>query len=140
MSLTLAAFAVICRLERRTFSTAEFLSGHPDLQPFTFNLFQSPWNTSVHTVFMEDLGMYCSGCSVGVMLCCMQYTQSQCMEWRERDDSKKTETREHKATQGQSLQTHLVTLQAMYIIIIPPPFGHEIARICYDVIDNNVRL
>ena len=73
-----------CRLEHRTFSTAEFLSGHPDLQPFTFHLFQSLWDTSVHTVFMEDLGMYCSDCSMGVMLCCTQYTQSQCMEWRER--------------------------------------------------------
>ena len=59
--------------------------------------------------------MYCSGCSMGVMLCCMQCTQSQCMEWRERwrDDSTKTETREHKAPQGQSLQTHLATPDAV---------------------------
>jgi large subunit ribosomal protein L38 len=42
-------------LDQRTFSTADFLAAQPSLQPFTFNLFQSLWDNSVHTAYMESL-------------------------------------------------------------------------------------
>jgi large subunit ribosomal protein L38 len=42
-------------LDQRTFSMAEFLSACPSLQPFTFSLFQSLWDSSVHTAYIEDL-------------------------------------------------------------------------------------
>ena len=47
---------LFCRLEQRSFSTAEFMAAHPTLQPFTFSLFQSLWYSSVHTAYMEHLG------------------------------------------------------------------------------------
>ena len=56
MFLLFAVCVVLCRLAQRTFSTAEFLKTHPTLQPFTFCLFQSQWDSSVHTAYMEDLG------------------------------------------------------------------------------------
>ena len=63
---------VLCRLAQRTFSTAEFLKTHPTVQPFTFCLFQSQWDSSVHTAYMEDLGrpeiMMCV--ESDVMVCC----------------------------------------------------------------------
>ena len=77
---------VLCRLAQRTFSTAEFLKTHPTVQPFTFSLFQSQWDSSVHTAYMEDLGrpeiMMCVESDVMFVLCCWQCTQSQCMRWR----------------------------------------------------------
>ena len=77
---------VLCRLAQRTFSTAEFLKTHPTLQPFTFSLFQSQWDSSVHTAYMEDLGrpesMMCVESDVMIVLCCWQCTQSQYMRWR----------------------------------------------------------
>ena len=44
------------RLDQRTFSTADLLAAQPGLQPFTFNLFQSLWDNTVHTAYMEALG------------------------------------------------------------------------------------
>ena len=78
---------LFCRLEQKSFSTAEFMAAHPTLQPFTFSLFQSLWDSSVHTAYMEHLGR--AGCVCVrergggfIALCMLQCIQSQCMEWR----------------------------------------------------------
>lgn len=43
-------------LDQRTFSTRTFLCHHPQLQPFTFAMFQSQWDTTVQHTFSNVLG------------------------------------------------------------------------------------
>ena len=43
-------------LDQRSFSTHSFLSCHPQLELFTFALFQSQWDSSVQRTFSDVLG------------------------------------------------------------------------------------
>lgn len=45
-------------LDKRTFSTRDFLSGNADVQPHTFSFFQCQWDKTVHTTFTERLGCH----------------------------------------------------------------------------------
>ena len=56
------------RLDHRTFSTSGFISRYPQVEPFSFALFQSQWDDSVQHIYSSVLGRHYSVC-VCVCVC-----------------------------------------------------------------------
>ena len=60
-------------LEQRTFSTSGFIEKFPQVEPFSFAMFQSQWDDSVQHMFSNVLGMLsqddlCPVCCVCILL------------------------------------------------------------------------
>ena len=49
-------------LEQRTFSTSGFIERFPQVEPFSFAMFQSQWDNSVQHMFSNVLGILCIAC------------------------------------------------------------------------------
>ncbi len=58
-------------LDQRTFSTSDFIKKFPQVEPFSFAMFQSQWDESVQHMFSDVLGMVC----VCVCVCSPVYTR-----------------------------------------------------------------